>query len=353
MHRQSNMQLESKGGRRRESSAVKRQFRSQLTGLVDGTLILAEVLAKHVYWGLPFVRRHIKSLRSKAKSRPQILFRRELKDYLRQIGVSEGALVMAHTAVTNLQLRDDASSGADGGFLQTADNLVNDLLELVGPGGTLAMPTHAIYQNEEAFFEARRSGNPIRYDPQQTPCMVGLANELFWRRKGVLRSLHPYNTLAACGPLAAELLENNLNDNKPLAHGVYSGYYRVCRLNGLVISVGIPLRHCMTLLHVGEDVRDEQWPIEDFFEERPYLIRIDGKDELHIVRQCREKYAKYAMCRRMPFNELIREGVIHEDKLGEVPVGWARAAEVFDYLMRRNEHSTYPYYGIRLAGMRK
>ena len=74
---------------------------------------------------------------------------------------------------------------------------------------------------------------------------------------------------------------------------------------------------------------------------------------MHVVRQCREKYAKYAMCRWMPFNELIREGIIHEDKVGETPVGWARADEVFEYLMKRNEHSTYPYYGIRLAGMRK
>ena len=40
---------------------------------------------------------------------------------------------------------------------------------------------------------------------------------------------------------------------------------------GLVISIGVPLRHCMTLLHVGEDMHNEQWPIKDFFEERPYI----------------------------------------------------------------------------------
>ena len=67
----------------------------------------------------------------------------------------------------------------------------------------------------------------------------------------------------------------------------------------------------------------------------------------------REKYAKYAMCRWMPFRDLIREGIIHESSLGDVPVGWARAAELFDYLMKRNEHSTYPYFGTRLASFRK
>ena len=43
----------------------------------------------------------------------------------------------------------------------------------------------------------------------KTPSAVGLVNELFRRQPGVQRSLHPYNTLAARGPLAAELLRQS------------------------------------------------------------------------------------------------------------------------------------------------
>ena len=98
--------------------------------------------------------------------------------------------------------------------------------------------------------------------------------------------------------------------------------------------------------------RDREWPVRDFFEERRDLVRIDGRDELHVVRQSSPKYVKFSMCRRKSFDDLIRDGVLHEEMAGNVPVGWAHADEVFEYLMKRNEHSTFPYYATRLAGLR-
>jgi len=176
-----------------------------------------------------------------------------------------------------------------------------------------------------------------------------LTNELFWRRKGVLRSLHPYNSLAAHGPLAEELLHDNLNRFKPLPHGAYSGYYRFCQKNGLVFSVGVSLQSSMTLIHSPEEVRDEQWPIKDFYEERTYSIRIDEKDELYTVRQRRPKYAKYCICVHKVFRDLTREGILHESMAGNVRVDWVRSKDMFDLFMDRNKDFPYPYYGLCLA----
>ncbi|MGW8257817.1 MAG: AAC(3) family N-acetyltransferase [Thermoguttaceae bacterium] len=319
---------------------------------MDGIPIGAELLGKHIYWSFTGVRKIVQKLRGRRDAAPRIIDRQELKRHLQQIGVTAGALVMAHSSVSNLQFSDNAENKpAIPSFFRVAEELVNDLLELVGPTGTLVMPTHANYQGK---VEPSSSGlaKEICYDPLSTPCAVGLANELFWRRKGVLRSLHPYNTLAAYGPLAEELLRDNLNQHKPLPHGIYSGYYRLCQRKGLVVSIGLPLRKCMTLLHVGEDVRDQEWPIKNFFQEYSYLVRINNRNERNIVRQCRSEYGKYALCRWKAFADLIRDQVLHEGEVNGVPVGWARANEVFDYLMRRNRNSTYPYYATWLAGLR-
>ena len=254
---------------------------------------------------------------------------------------------MAHTAVTNLRLVESRNDAASGGFLATAKTLVDDLLHLLGPTGTLLMPTNPQYQVADGDRSpAERNALVLAYDPQRTPCTVGMANELFWRQKGVLRSLHPYNPLAARGPLAEELFRDNLNSRDPLPHGVDSGYYRFCLHNGLVLGLGVPLWHSMTIIHVPEEVRETAWPIRDFFEKRRYRIRIDGTDETHVVRQRCPEFGAFSNCNRKVRRDLLREGILHEGKMGGVIVDWASAREVFDYMMERDCHSHYPYYGV-------
>jgi aminoglycoside N3'-acetyltransferase len=314
----------------------------------DPLLIAGELLAKRLYRKSAWLRKKIEPFRWKDKPRLQTAKREELKRHLREIGVDKGTLVMAHTAVSNLRLYDESPEHPlPGGFLAAANNLVDDLLDLVGPTGTLVMPAHAFYQGEDALLDTAQRDRAIFYDPQSTPCAVGMANELFWRRKGVLRSLHPYNSLAAYGPLAEELFHDNLNHDKPLPQGIYSGYYRFSQKNGIVISIGVPLQNCMTLIHTPEEVRDGDWPIINFFEERRYLVRINGRDELYVVRQRRPQYGMYCICVRKAFRDLVRDRIVHETSVGSVRVDWAWSRDVFDFFMKRNKNSHYPYYGIR------
>jgi aminoglycoside 3-N-acetyltransferase len=318
-------------------------------------MTVGNLLGKHVYWSFPKTLKKVRHfLDRRREAAPRTVSRRDLKQHLREIGVVPGALVMVHTSISRILLRDEETAAPRGAetFLQSASRLVDDLLELIGPKGTLVMPTHAAYQTEELEQSGPAGERILAYDPAATPCAVGLANELFRRRKGVLRSLHPYNTLAAFGPSAEMLMRDNLNQRQPLPHGVDSGYYRFCRQGGLVVSVGLPLCDCMTLLHVAEDVRDREWPVKDFFEQRRYRIRINGHDEIHVVRQKRMNYMKYCSYWWRAFGDLTREGIIREGGVEGAPVGWARADEVFDYMMRRNKNSPYPYAGTRLASWR-
>jgi aminoglycoside N3'-acetyltransferase len=321
---------------------------------IDWPLVAAERLARQVYWSCPQLRSLVKRFRPHARPVPQVADRQQLKQFLRQIGISEGALVMAHTSVSGLTLTEGPDRPQPRlNSAMVAKQLVDDLLELVGDTGTLVMPTHARYQSEDEYGLHADPDRVPRYDPQKTPCGVGLANELFWRRKGVQRSLHPYNMLAACGPMASELLRDNLNEFKPLPHGVYSGYYRFCQHNGLAVSIGVPLGRYLTLIHVAEEVRDQDWPIKDFFEGKRYVVRVDGRDQTCVVRQHRHEYSMFCICMRKVRRDLVRAGILHEAVVGTVRVDWARAGEVFGFFMARNQKSTYPYFWPWLVRRRR
>lgn len=320
----------------------------------DLLLLAAEVAARQVYWRLPRIRAWVKQRRARRHHPAQVADRAELKKFLQSIGVTEGALVMAHTSTLGLTLTEGAIVPAKApGVFTTATQLVDDLMELVGTTGTLVMPTHAIYQSANDYGLAADPAKPIKYDPATTPCGVGLANELFRRRKGVQRSLYPFNMVAAYGPLTEELLRNNLNETKPLPHGVYSPYYRLCQKNALVVSIGPSLGDCMTLVHAAEDARDEDWPVKDFFEEKQYLVRIEGRDQPVVVRHQRVEYSMYCRCRQKSIRDLVEDGIIHQGMVGTVRVEWAHAREVFDYLMSKNRVRPYPFYCTWLVGRKK
>ena len=307
----------------------------------DSMLLLAELLARQLYWSSPVLRRWRRSKGKNEKPNPQQCRRENLLRYLDEIGVKNGTLVMVHSGIGGLEILDDLMQGQVNAVAQ-AQMLMEDLLRLVGPDGTLVMPTHAMYQTDELESETH---GIITYDPRRSPCGVGLVNELFWRRKGVKRSLFPFNMLAAYGPLAEELLRDNLNERKPSPHGADSGYYRICQSNGLVVSVGVPLREYITIGHVVEEVRSD-WPIKDFFAERRYRVVQDGMAKGWTIRLRRDEFAKFCYCRKKVGRDLVAGNVIHEGLVGTVRVDWAFARDVYDFFWRKTEKWPYPYYGL-------
>jgi aminoglycoside 3-N-acetyltransferase len=313
----------------------------------DSLLLLAERMAKQVLWSCPRIRAWVRRRQAGRRSAPVTADRHELKEYLRQIGVVEGALVMAHTSVSGLTLTEGPDQ-PPARLAKAAQHLLQDLLELVGETGTLVMPTIAPYQAECDYANALNRDYVYCYDPAKTPCATGLANELFRRWPGVQRSLHPYNTVAVRGPLADELLRDNLNQSKPLPHGVHSAHYRFCQRNGLVVSIGVPLGPNLTLVHVANEIRDQDWPIEDFFEERRYLIRRGDQQQAYVLRQQRAEYPMFCLCLRKATRDLVRAGILRESRVGDLRVDSAHAGEILEFLQARQAHSsTYPYYWTR------
>ena len=319
-------------------------------GPVDAMLLLAEWMSRQIYWRSAALRNWVKRRRAGKRPSIQVAEKRALIEHLNEIGVVPGSLVMAHTSVSGLSFDPQAPAIEGlGNSLQVAKDLVSLLVGLVGDNGTLVMPTHPVYKSRS---KAACGDEPLAvpvYNPESTPCGVGLANELFWRQPGTERSLFPHNSLAARGPLARELLRDHLGDFKPLPHGDNSGYYRFCQRNGLLISVGIPLASCFTLVHAAEEARDENWSVRDFFEDRNYVLRYRGEEKKVTIRKTRTEFMMFSLCIRKLRRDLVRAGILHEGSVGSVRVDWAQSGEIFDFISLRNRSTTYPYFGTSLV----
>ena len=114
--------------------------------------------------------------------------------------------------------------------------LIEALLDTVGPGGTLVMPSWT--GEDDATF-----------DPITTPASpdLGVVADMFWRLSGVLRSNHPF-AFAAAGPQAARITSDPL----PLPpHIRESPVGRVHEVGGQVLLLGVG-QDADTTLHLAE-----------------------------------------------------------------------------------------------------
>ena len=100
----------------------------------------------------------------------------QLLQQLRDMGIKSTDNLLVHSSMKSL-------GPVQGG----ADTVLDALMEAV-PEGLLILPTHTWKQMcaEYSFF-----------DPETEPVCVGILPELFRKRPGVVRSLHPTHSMAA------------------------------------------------------------------------------------------------------------------------------------------------------------
>ena len=94
----------------------------------------------------------------------------------------------------------------DGG----ADTVLDVLMDYFRESGLLVFPTLTYDLN---------SSNPVFY-VNETPSQTGVLSDLFWRRPGVLRSLHPTHSVAAWGHDAAEFIAGHEMFSTPCAKAI-------------------------------------------------------------------------------------------------------------------------------------
>ena len=107
--------------------------------------------------------------------------RSDITSGLKQVGLACGSKVLVHSSLSSFGY-------VEGG----ADTVIDALVETVGSGGTVLVPT--LTGNETLS-----AANPPEFDPQHTRCWTGLVPETFRKRPNAVRSIHPTHSVSAIG----------------------------------------------------------------------------------------------------------------------------------------------------------
>lgn len=152
------------------------------------------------------------------------------------LGVRPGDALLVHSSLRSLGHNESRARHA-------AEAVVEGLLSVLGPTGTLLMPGLS--------YETVNPAHPV-FDVRSSPVCVGALPEYFRTRPGTLRSLHPTHSVCGVGRRAADLLKDHVRDTTPC--GPNSPFSKLSHVDGHILFLGCGLRPNTTMHAVEEHV---------------------------------------------------------------------------------------------------
>ncbi|WP_410770323.1 AAC(3) family N-acetyltransferase [Fontibacillus sp. BL9] len=176
-----------------------------------------------------------------------------LMKQLEDAGIRRQGTLLMHSSMKKI-------GEVDGG----ADTVLDALLEYM-KDGLLVLPTHT--------WSTINADNPKFYVETSEVC-VGILPELFRKRPGVIRSLHPTHSVAALGKDAAEFTTGDERWDTPCYR--QSAWGKLLDRQATIILVGVDLRR-NTFIHGIEEWVDIPGRMTDEHEQL-YTVLGDGTE---------------------------------------------------------------------------
>lgn len=158
----------------------------------------------------------------------------DLESAFRQVGLEAGDAILVHSAMSHLGM-------VRGG----ADTIVQALLEVITPSGTLLTPAFSV---RTTMLERAQSREV--FDVRNTLSQSGKLTETFRQYPGTVRSLHPTHSVVALGPLAEWLTADHHSCTRPF--GPDTPFARLIEARGKIMCLGVEVSY-MTSYHAFED----------------------------------------------------------------------------------------------------
>lgn len=225
--------------------------------------------------------------------------KQELKSQLEALGIEPGGTLMVHLSYKSVGEVEGRGNG-----------LLDALSEYMAPG-LLVLPAHTWANVGER--------NPVM-DVLHTPSCVGALTELFRKRPGVLRSLHPTHSLAALGADAEEFVSGEERIGTPCGEG--GAYHKLWERNAQILLIGVNFTR-NTYIHGIEEWDGAEGSISPDTTEM-YVIDVPGR-RLHTPqrRHCAplgsETFSKLEP-------QAIRENILTLGRFGDATARLMRAA---------------------------
>ena len=210
---------------------------------------------------------------------------------LRELGLEDGDIVIAHSSLKSF------------GYVEgSADAVIDALLAVVGPRGTVCMPTltYGNYNPENP---------PPPFDPDEKPGIVGTIPEVFRKRREAIRSLHPTHSMACIGPRAEELVADHEYSESPC--GPLSPWGKIADEDGYVLMIGCGTPP-LTMSHGAEEVVQKEARCTP-----PARCKVlkDGK-WIEVALRLHGSYERSGPGRREMEGILEKEGYLRRTKVG-------------------------------------
>lgn len=259
-------------------------------------------------WLRPLLRRGRRQLRWRmAKLRGQVLTRKQLADGLRRSGVKAGDVLLVHSSLSRL-------GHVEGG----PDAVIDALLDVLGPTGTLLMPAYPVVGDWMAYIHS----DPL-FDPRTAPSSMGKITDVFWRRDGALRSLHPTHSVAALGTQAEYFLSDH--EKSPSCCGDPSPFRKLADKKGKILHLGSPFCNT-TSMHVVEDVL-ATFPRKVYLDDMVTLRYLDhdGQEravpvKLHDPETAATRLEKVPEKEQEIYQYCLARGVVKTSRIGQATV---------------------------------
>lgn len=315
------------------------------SGLVKKIFALSphiEMIGRRLYW--KNVQRLAGKVKKNSKKKPALESGQvkpfnldNLKVHLQDNGVGEGAVLLVHSAFSELK-----------GRVSGPEEVVDLLLDVVGPSGTLAMPAMPMFTNSrpvEEYLSSEVDNNIYVYNVQKSRIKTGVLPAALNRREGSIRSRHPINTMVANGALASRLMEDNLSGDSPLACGINSSWHRCVEEGAIIVGLGTDLTHSLTMIHVAEDANEARWPVKDWYVEKHFLIKDGAFEEARVLRERAPRWGALHFAERTLCRDLMTAGILKSQMIDGVLVELLSARSLLEFLESKNKNG-YPYFWI-------
>lgn len=183
---------------------------------------------------------------------------KDLVRLMQSVGMKEGSVVCIHSSMKEFY-----------NYRGTADDLIKEILNVIGQEGTLVMPAYPPYELQD--------DPDYIFNPQTDKTGAGYLAETFRRYPGVKRSINVQHSVCAIGKYAEWLLKDHVN-----CHDCWdknSPWYRMCELDALVFNFGMPRSYIGTFHHCIESQLQYHYPYwkQFFTTKQKYRYVLDGQ----------------------------------------------------------------------------
>lgn len=302
-----------------------------------------EIVLRQLYWrNYNFFKRfnpYKKNNNHVTKGVSQLDFNKILL-WLQSEGVRKGDLIIIHSSYDSLECTG-----------LSPEEIIDKLISLVGPKGTVAMPVIRRYKGSpkgKAILTEDLTDTKLVYKVRKTAVVTGLLPYSLMKREDSYVSHHPLNPMAAVGALAKEMMVHNLDGDTPSPHGPNSSWKFCYDHNAWIIGLGVDLQHYTTIAHVAEEAfGDWRWSDEEWYRLRKFEVIDDNFHQEVVVKERKPHWGMKNCAEMYSYQKVLEAGLVQRCDFGDgVRVCIESSRDLVDFLRSRN-HNGYPYYELR------